>query len=304
MDGVVLQWIVPAAMFGVMLGMGLTLGPEDFRRIALLPGPTALGTVLQLVAMPLAGLALARGFALEPLLAAGLVVIAACPGGVMSNVLCHLGKADTALSITLTALATTVTLLTIPLWVRASVAGMVDAGPSVEMPLLETALDLGAFTVLPVALGMVVRPWWPALAAREAWLTRASTAAIIVALTIEALRSEDPPVAALAASWTPSLVLLAIAFALGVGVPLALGLAWRDAATIAVELCIKNSVLGLFVATESLGSLDAAVPTAVFMTFQMPAALGALALYHLAERRRLQERARSSSSTSTRTRTS
>jgi BASS family bile acid:Na+ symporter len=222
----------------------------------------------------------------------------------MSNVLCHLGKADTALSITLTALATMVTLLTIPLWVRASVAGMVDAGPPVEMPLLETALDLGAFTVLPVALGMVVRPWWPALAAREAWLTRAGTAAIIVALTIEALRSEDPPVAALAASWTPSLVLLAIAFALGVGVPLAFGLAWRDAATIAVELCIKNSVLGLFVATDSLGSLDAAVPTAVFMTFQMPAALGALALYHLAERRRVQERARSSSSTSTRTRTS
>ncbi len=285
MDGVILQWIVPGAMFGVMLGMGLTLGPEDFRRVVLLPRATAIGTVLQLVAMPLVGVALARAFALEPLLAAGLVVIAACPGGVMSNVLCHLGKADTALSITLTALATTITLLTIPLWVRAVAAGPGDAAPAVEMPLVETALDLGAFTVLPVVLGMVARPLWPSLAAREAWITRACTAAIVVALTIEALRRDEPPVAALAASWTPALLLLAFAFALGLGVPLVLGLDWREAATIALELCIKNSVLGLFVATESLRSLDAAVPTAVFMTFQMPAAIAALGLYRLALRR-------------------
>jgi BASS family bile acid:Na+ symporter len=286
MESVILQSVVPTGMFVVMLGMGLTLTPDDFRRILLLPAATAVGTVLQLVGMPLAGLALARAFGLEPLLAAGLVLIAACPGGVMSNVLCHLGKVDTALSITLTALATTVTLLTIPLWVRAAAAGAGDVAHAVEMPLADTVLSLGAFTVLPVALGMAVRPLWPALAAREAWLTRVGTAAIIVALTIEATTRDDPPLAALAASWTPSLLLLGVALALGLGVPLLLQLGWREATTIAVELCIKNGVLGLFVATQSLRSLEAGVPTAVFMTFQMPVALGVLGLYHLVGRRR------------------
>lgn len=70
---------------------GLTL--DDFRRIILLPWPIVVGTILQLVGMPLAGVALARVFALEPLLAAGLAIVAACPGGVMSNVLCRVALA-------------------------------------------------------------------------------------------------------------------------------------------------------------------------------------------------------------------
>jgi BASS family bile acid:Na+ symporter len=153
------------------------------------------------------------------------------------------------------------------------------------MPLLETATSLAMFTVLPVAIGMALRPVWPALAAREKWLTRLGTVVIVAALTVQAVRSEDPPVAALAASWKPALLLLGTALVLGVGVPLALRLGWRDAATIGVEVTIKNSVLALFVATHSLGSLEAGVPTAVFMTFQIPAAIVVLGLYRVATRR-------------------
>jgi BASS family bile acid:Na+ symporter len=285
MDGALGEWVVPASMFGLMFGIGLTLTLDDFRRIMLLPRPTVVGTLLRLVGMPLAGLGLARAFALEPLLAAGLVIVAACPGGVMSNVLCHLGRADTALSITLTATATAITLFTIPLWVRAALASVGETGGHVEMPVLETALNLSGFTILPVAIGMVVRPAWPALAAHEGWITRVSTAAVIVALAVKGVRSEDPPIAAFAASWRPALLLLAAALAMGVGVPALLNLGWREAATIAVELCIKNTVLGLFVATQSLGSLAAGVPIAAFMTFQMPVGLGVLVLYNLWRRR-------------------
>jgi BASS family bile acid:Na+ symporter len=269
-------WIVPASMFALMFGMGIALTAADFRRVVLMPGPTLLGTVLQLVAMPLVGLGLARAFGLDPVLAAGLMIVAACPGGVMSNVLCHFGRADTALSITLTATATAVTLFTIPLWVRVAVA---RAG-ALDMPVLATAQELALFTILPVAIGMGVRAVRPGAAAHEGWITRGSTAAMVVALTVEALRSDDPPVAAFTASLQPALLLCTAALALGLGVPLVLGIGWRDAATIAVELCIKNTVLGLFVATESLGSLEAAVPIAAVMTFQLPFGLGALALYH------------------------
>jgi BASS family bile acid:Na+ symporter len=154
--GVINEWIVPAGMFALMFGMGLALTVDDFRRVVLLPQATVVGTFLQLVGMPLAGFGLAHAFALDPLLAAGLVIIAACPGGVMSNMFVHLGRADTALSITLTATATAVTLFTIPLWVRAVLASFGEAGANIEMPVIETALYLGGFTILPVAVGMGV----------------------------------------------------------------------------------------------------------------------------------------------------
>lgn len=280
-DGVIGGWIVPAGMFALMFGMGLTLTLADFRRILVIPRPAVVGTLLQVVAMPLAGLGLARAFALEPILAAGLVIVAACPGGLLSNVLCHLGKADTALSITLTATATAITLFTIPLWVRAGLGGATVPGGHVEMPVLHTTLSLGGFTILPLAIGMVARPVWPGLAAREAWVTRASTFAVILALSVSALRRDDPPVAALATSWQPALLLLASALAMGLGVPLLLRVGWRDAVTIAVELCIKNGVVGLFVATRSLGSLEAGAPVGAVMALQVPVAMGALALYRI-----------------------
>jgi BASS family bile acid:Na+ symporter len=265
-------------MVALMFAMGLTLGPGDFRRIALLPLPTVVGSVLQLVGMPLAGMGLAHAFGLEPALAAGLVIMAACPGGLLSNVVCHLGKADTALSITLTATATVATLLTIPLWVRAILASLGHASSLPEMPVLDTTVTLAGLTVVPVVAGMLVRPVRPGLVAHEPWITRASTAAVVLGLTADALRSNDPPLAALTASWPPALLLVGAAAGMGLGVPLLLRLGWREAATIAVELCIKNGVLGLYVATQSLGSLEAGAPIAVVMTVQLPVALGVLAL--------------------------
>jgi BASS family bile acid:Na+ symporter len=279
MDDAVGGWTVPASMFGLMLAMGLTLTPDDFRRIVRMPLPTLLGTALQLVGMPVVGLLLARAYALEPMLATGLVVIAACPGGAMTNLLCHIGKADVALSITLTALATTATLFTIPLWVHAAHGGGVTG--TVDMPVLDTALSLGAFTVLPVALGMLARHLRPSLLAWEPWLTRASAVAMVVAIGVAAARREDPPMAALAATWLPALLLLLAAVVMGVGTPLAVGLGWRVAATIGVELAIKNGVLGLFVATQSLRSVEAAVPIVAFMGFQLPVGFGILGLYAL-----------------------
>jgi BASS family bile acid:Na+ symporter len=285
MGGLIGAWVVPASMFAVMFAMGLTLTADDFRRVVRLPVPTVVGAGLQLVAMPLAGLGLARGFALAPLLAAGLVIVAACPGGVMTNVLCHLGKADVALSITLTATATMITLVTIPLWVHAALANGGATAGAVDMPVLDTALGLAGFTVVPVLVGMAARHLRPRLVLGEPSITRAATLAMVIALGIEAMRREDPPVAALAATWQPALLLLLAALAMGLGVPLLLQLGWRTAATIGVEICIKNTVLGLFVATQSLRSLEAAVPILAFMTFQLPVGVVVLLVYALWRRR-------------------
>jgi BASS family bile acid:Na+ symporter len=104
------------SMFTLMLGMGLTLQGDDFRRIATSPRATLVGTVLQLLVMPIVGMAIARFFGLSQVLSSGIVVLAACPGGMFSNMMVHLARGNTALSVTLTATATLVTLFTLPLW--------------------------------------------------------------------------------------------------------------------------------------------------------------------------------------------
>ncbi len=119
----------------------------------------------------------------------------------------------------------------------------------------------------------------------ERWITRAGAAVILIALTIEGARSEDPPLAEFEASWPPAALLLAGALVMGLGVPRLARLGWRESATIAVEVCIKNTVLGLFVATQSLGSLEASVPIAVFMAFQAPVGIGVLVFYNVRRRR-------------------
>lgn len=286
MDGLIAGLVVPAAMFGLMFAMGLTLTVADFRRVFLYPRATLVGTLVQLVAMPLVGVALAVAFELPAMLAAGLVIVAACPGGVMSNMVVHLGRADVALSITLTATATAVTLFTLPLWVRAVLDLSGGAALGVEVPVFETAGRLAVFTVLPVAVGMAVRRFRPTALAWEGRLSRGSAALIVIGLTVDAVADEGGAFAESSGLIVvPVILLLAAAFVLGYGLPRALRLPLPEAATIGVEACLKNTVLGLFLATQSL-AFESVLPIAFYMILQLPVSIGVIVLFRMAERRR------------------
>jgi len=95
--------LLPLALAIVMLGMGLSLVPEDFRRITRYPKAVAVGTVCQIVLLPLIGALIALIVPMQPELAVGLIVLAVCPGGPSSNLVTYLAKGDVALSVTLTA---------------------------------------------------------------------------------------------------------------------------------------------------------------------------------------------------------
>jgi len=272
-------------MFGLMLGMGLTLSVDDFRRIAQAPAATLLGTSLQLVGMPLAGLGLALAYELPPLLAAGLVVVAACPGGMFSNMYVHLAGGNTALSITLTATATAVTLVTMPVWVQVALAVVEGGETSVDVPVLGSALRLAGLTILPVACGMLLRYRASELLRFEKRLTRTSALLIVVGVTVDALGQPEPPVAEFRQSLAPALWLLGAAVASGLIVPLLLRLALRDAVTIAVELVVKNGLLGLVLTRQVLG-FDATVPILAFITFQSPVGIALLVAWYFYDRRR------------------
>jgi len=268
-----------------MFAMGLTLTPEDFRRVRRQPGPTALGLVLQLVAMPVLGIALAYAFELPAMLAAGLVIVAACPGGIVSNLVAHMGGADTALSITLTATATGVTLLTLPLWVQGMLS-ILGTTSEIDIPVFATTLELAAYTVVPVTLGMMAVQRRPGLRGWDRLLSRAALGLLVAGFVVDGAQQPDPPLAEFTQSLAPGLLLLFGGVAIGLGIPMALGVPYRQATTIAAELAIKNGFLGLVWATQALGNLQAGIPIAVFITFQLPVGVGVVLLYRFVERKR------------------
>lgn len=275
MEGTLVDWGVRGAMFALMFGMGLTLVAADFRRVVQAPLASVLGTALQLIAMPLIGIALARLYELPPVLGAGLVVVAACPGGMFSNIYIYIARANSALSITLTATATLVTLFTLPLWVQYSLAGADGPAGDVGVPLVATALELAGLTVLPVVIGMGVRGRWPGALKLEKWLSRCGAVAIVAVLTWDSSQRPQLPLDELQRSLAPAFWLACAAVAVGLAVPKLLGLATRDSVTIAVELVVKNILLGIVLARHFL-DYEAMVPMVAFSFFQTP--LGVLVL--------------------------
>ena len=284
MHGWLNDFVVPLGMFVLMLGMGLSLATSDFRRIWLTPRAGLVGSAVQLVAMPLVGVALALAFALPPMHAAGLVAIAACPGGTLSNVFVYVGRADVPLSVTLTATATLATLVTLPLWLRALLGAVGNDAVGLDVPVLETALRLAAFTVAPIALGMALRRRRPAWVAWERRVSGAGAALMVGALVLASLYEGGTTTESPGASLVPVIVLHAAAVTLGYVLPLALGLSYAQSATIGVETCLKNGVLGLFVVSRSL-PVDAALPVVFYMALQLPVSAAILASSRLLERR-------------------
>jgi len=284
-DRALLDWAVRGGMFVLMFGMGLALTRDDFARIWLFPRAALLGSAIQLVAMPLVGVGLALAFGLPGLFAAGLVIVAACPGGTFSNLVVHLGRADTALSITLTATATAVALLTLPLWVNLVLSQIGGAGGDIQVPVLETAGELATFTLLPLALGMVLRVRLADPGTWERRLTRLGVLGVAAAMTSQALLEESETFAGYAQALPPVLALLGVGAALGYGLPLLARLPLAQSATIGVEVCLKNTVLGIALAELSMG-LEAAVPAALYTIFHLPVSAGILVSYRLWARHR------------------
>ena len=104
----------------IMLGMGLSLVVDDFKRIFLQPKSIIIGLINQLILLPIIAFVLVSIFQLQPEIAVGVMILAACPGGATSNLISHLAKADAALSVTLTAFSSFITIITIPFIVNFS----------------------------------------------------------------------------------------------------------------------------------------------------------------------------------------
>lgn len=150
--------LLPISLGIIMLGMGLSLVPNDFKRVALYPKAATIGIVNQIIILPLIGFLLLLIIPMRtPELAVGIMILAACPGGPTSNLISHISRGDTALSITLTAISSMVVVITIPLVVNFALRYFLEHGDYIPLPVLDTMIKVIIITLIPVGIGMLIR---------------------------------------------------------------------------------------------------------------------------------------------------
>ena len=257
--------VLPASLFIIMIGMGLSLQVEDFARIVRYPKAVSLGLINQLVLLPLIGLGLCYVFDLPPMLAVGMLLLASCPGGATSNLISYVAKGDIALSVTLTAISSTITVFTIPLWVSWGLEFFLGESRPIELPILQTMGQIFGITALPVSIGMLVRARNLSFAERMERPMRIASTVIFVLILAGIVVSEWQTLIDALPILGPSTFTLNL-LTMGLGWLLAkwFGLNLAQSITIAIESGIQNGTLAIVIASSILFMPELSLAAAIY----------------------------------------
>lgn len=257
---------LPIALFIIMIGMGLSLTPRDFQRVVRQPRGVLVGTFGQMLLVPLLGFALAALFSpASGVIAAGLVLVALCPGGTTSNLICYLAKADLALSISLTVISSLLTILTIPPLLNLALELFTGAGEVVRLPFMKTLTTMSVIVLIPTAIGMLLRAWQPLLAQRmEPAISKFSGLVLLAIIIAIVVTQRGNMVEWIVAGFVPVLLLNIIALVAAWMLARSAGLVTADRLTVMIEMGLKNTTIGLLVALSLLGNVELAIPSAIY----------------------------------------
>lgn len=268
--GFLIQILFPVSTFVVMFGLGLALEGQAFRQLLWTPRPLLVGLGNQLLLLPLLGFALVLLWAPRPELAVGLIILTAAPGGIVSNLLVHLARGDTALSVTLTTLSSLIAFLTAPFWIDQALRLFLTANDPVRLPLLPLMMQIALLTVLPVLLGLFTHTRWPRLAARWRQPVERFSTLVLVSIVITAVTSERANLPAyLAQAGVLALQLNLLALGLGWVSARLLRLPTPQAIAIALETGIQNAPVALTIATTLLGNTALSIPAATYAVLML-----------------------------------
>jgi BASS family bile acid:Na+ symporter len=251
--------LIVAGLGLIMLGMGMTLTLADFARVASRPVAVVAGFVAQFTVMPAAAWAIARAFDLPTPFAVGLILVGCCPGGTASNVVTYIARADVALSVTMTTCSTLAAVALTPLLTQ------VYAGTLVEVDTLGLLVSTLQVVVLPVAAGVLLNRFAPAVVERvlpvaplASVLVIALVCGSIIGQNATAVRESGPRLLA------AIMLVHSIGFALGYGFARACELPVVAARTISIETGMQNSGLGVVLARKHFAAEPlTAVPGAI-----------------------------------------
>jgi BASS family bile acid:Na+ symporter len=256
--------VMPVALGIIMLGLGLSLTLDDFKRVLNYPRAVVIGLFCQMILLPAVAVGVAHLFELPAALAVGLMLLAAAPGGATANLFSHLAKGDVALNITLTAVNSLLALLTLPLIVNWSLVHFMGEGQVIPM-VFDKVLQVFVIVLGPVAIGMAVRRSAPATADRLDKPVRILSALFLVLVIAAAVAAQRENMA----KYFQQVGLAALTFnlvsmAVGYVIPRLFGVLTRQAISIGMEIGIHNGTLAIYIASQILKQPDMAISPAIY----------------------------------------
>jgi bile acid:Na+ symporter, BASS family len=266
---------VPALVFFAMAVVGMELTIEDFRRVARQPRLVLSVTVGQIVLLPMLGWLVVRCLDLQPAIARGVLLVAACPSGGMANLYTYLARANVALSVTLTAVSCLVAVLTMPLALAVLQAQLGEStGFTVPFGVLAGLL------VLPVLTGMGIRRRWPGITKRHGrTLLGFSVAALAALLGFVIVREAAQFASDLIEIAAVAGLLTLLAFGAGWTIGWASGAGATDRFTVGMVFVVRNVGIATAIAVTVLGRVEFAVFATAYFLAQVPILLAAVLVF-------------------------
>ncbi len=263
-----------ATLFLMMLALGMTLTLLDFRRLLQQPKPVAIGMSGQLLLLPGLAFVLILVLPLAPATALGIALLAACPGGTVSNMFSHYAKGDVALSVSLTAMSSVVAPFTIPLILVVAINWLDTSAIAVTFSKLKMVLSLCATTILPMVLGMLWKKLNPRSAEKLSGPLMATASIIllflIIGLGVNTLRMQQGDISGLLSRSLLAVTLLITLSAAGMlALSALLRLGTKGRTTLLLEVGLQNINLALVVVNTFLKDQQLLGPTLVYLPIML-----------------------------------
>lgn len=284
MDSGIITIMLPLALAIIMIGLGLELTPKDFARVSKHPKAVLIALFCQLVLLVGIAFIICKVLALPPLLAVGLMLLAASPGGSSANLFSYLFKGDIALNITLTAINSVIAAFTLPLIVNFSIQYFMNDGQQITMQ-FSKILQVFAIILIPVCIGMLIRHYAPHFTEKLSKPLRIFSVVFLILIIIGAITKERAHIMEYLTQVGLATVIFCIcSLVIGYFVPRLLGINSAQARACAFEIGIHNSTLAMTIALTVIANSTVAMPAAVYSIFMyiFAAIFGALISRHAA----------------------
>ncbi len=263
---IITQIFLPVSLAIIMFGMGLTLVVSDFGRLFAYPKEVLIGLFNQLIFLPLIGFLIILLFDLDSSMAIGIMILSLCPGGPTSNLITQVARGNIGLSVTLTALASLITVFTIPIILSEAITYFTgETDVIIELPVVQTMLQILVITVIPVSIGMVIRKKNESFALRmERPMRIASTVLFIIIFLLVMIANKDLIVQAMKEVGLATLLLNLSTMAFGYFTAKIFGIKGKSQISITIESGIQNGTLAFVIATTILNNVEMGLPTGAY----------------------------------------
>ena len=263
--GIVVDVFLPLALAFIMFALGLGLTGNDFLRVIRQPRDFFVGTFSQIILLPIIAFILVKLWPISPELAIGVMIIAAAPGGVTSNILTSFARGDVALSISLTAIISLLSVITVPFIILTSIMLIENSGLDVDISLTNMAISMFLIVTVPVIIGMIFRKFASNVAIKFEPIAKKISAALFVIVLLGAILAEkDNVVSYFAQAGLITLVLNVVMMIVAYYIAQLLASGTEQKKCITIECGLQNGTLAIFVATSIFGGGMYVIPAATY----------------------------------------